>query len=262
MKKTSILSVVLVGLAILGAGCNSGCGRKQNIFKEDDASQNLATDNQTEPGDMQTSSSPITIDREPTSLSEAPTKFVFKKDGTTIKEITTSKSSPFTMRIFKQTDNFVYVAGYREGLGGYILFEADPITLYRVDLKTNEVIDLTRKDMIVEDIYGDNMIAWADPVNKVITVTYPADSSPARFSVPKKYGQFGNIRFSPDGKKIAYAAAIGNVDKEQGAVFVANIETGKQNLVIETTEENKYYEVNGWKDNNTVDFVDRGVTEK
>jgi hypothetical protein len=70
------------------------------------------------------------------------------------------------------------------------------------------VIDLTRKDMIVEDIYGDNMIAWADPVNKVITVTYPADSSPARFSVPKKYGQFGNIRFSPDGKKIAYAAAI------------------------------------------------------
>jgi hypothetical protein len=79
MKKTSILSVVLVGLAILGAGCNSGCGRKQNIFKEDDASQNLATDNQTEPGDTQTSSTPITIDREPTSLSEAPTKFVIKK---------------------------------------------------------------------------------------------------------------------------------------------------------------------------------------
>lgn len=265
MKKTSALSLILMGFAILGAGCNPGCGRKQNIFKEDSATQNLAKDNRAEGTDKQTTSAPITIDREPASLSEAPTKFIIKKDGSQIKEINIKDGSPFTMRVFKQTDNFVYVAGYREGLGGYILFEADPITLYQINLKTNEVVDLTKQNLIVEDIYNDDAIAWADPTKRKIVIGHIGKNSELTINVPKMYSQFGNIHFSPDGKKIAYAAAVGNPDNEAGAVFMVNIESIdslQETLVAKTSEGSKYFEVNGWKDNDTVDFVDRGVTEK
>ncbi len=248
--------LVLLGSTILfGAGCNQGCWNKQPLFKQDvDQTEQVAT--------TTVSVEPFLIERVPVSLAEPAQKFILKKEGVVIKEIIPVNNELFTMRIFKETDKFIYVAGYHEGVGGYTLFETDPTILYQVNKQTNDVVDVTRKGMIVEDIYGDDLLAWADIVNKAVVVQYVGAVSQIKFDVPKKYSQFGNIRFSPDGSKIAYAAAVGDVTKEGGVVYSADLVTGKQKLITEIKDDDKYFEIQGWKSTSTINYVDRGVNEK
>lgn len=253
------LFLLLVGIVLVGAGCNSGCVRKVNPFKEDKSTSSTSYQSSTTSPD---NISPVVVERMPSSLTEEPQKFILKKNGKVVKEIIPVQGNPFTMRVFKQTDRYVYIAGYREGLGGYILFEADPIVLYQVNLENSEAVELTRNDLIVQDIFNDDLIAWVDVVNRKIIIRRINGNFELQTNVPSKYSQFGNVRFSPDGKKFAYAAALGNQDKEAGAVFVVEVNTGKQVLVAETTEAHRYFEVTGWKSSEVVDYVDRGVVEK
>jgi hypothetical protein len=264
MKTTFFrLTLLLVGITLVGAGCNSGCGRKISPFKSDQTVSSTPSDALSNPPNNQTVSSPITIERIPAALSEAPQKFIIKNEGALIKEIIPRQDTPFTMRVFKQTDKYVYIAGYREGLGGYILFEADPTVLYQVKLENNEIVDLSSgSGLVVEDIFKDDLIAWADILHKKIVVRRINGNFQLETKVLVKYTQFGNVHFSPDGKKFAYAAALGNPDKEAGAVFVVDIDTGKQVLIAETKELNRYFEISGWKNNDEVDYVDRGVIQK
>lgn len=258
MKKIYLFVGLLTGITILGAGCNPGCLRKNGIFKTD-AQINTATDTPQTPSETPL---PVTIERIPSSLAEAPQKFTIKKDGQVITEVIPTNGNPFTMRIFKQTEKFVYVGGYRDGMGGYVLFEADPTVIYQIDLETKNVVNLSRGELVVQDIYNDDMVAFSDLKQKKVVLRRINGNFQQEVKVPSKYGQFGNVRFSPDGTKVSYAAAVGNPDKEVGAVFMIDVQTGKQTLVSETNEPNKYFEVDGWKDNGTVDYVDRGVNEK
>lgn len=68
-----------------------------------------------------------------------------------------------------------------------------------------------------------------------------------------KYGQVGDVHFSPNGAKLAYAAAVGDPEKESGAVYVIDIATGKQTRIAET-KKSGYFHVNGWKDAIAVDY--------
>jgi tricorn protease-like protein len=251
------LGTLLVGVVVLGAGCNQGCLSKGSVFKKDLPAIGSPTSTAADiPVER------VVIERMPSSLAEAPQKFIIKKDGVAVKEVVPVNGTPFTMRVFKKSDAFVYVAGYKEGIGGYILFEADPENLFQIDMNTGNVVDLTRTGLVVQDIFQDDLVAWSDPVNKKIVVRRINGNFQMEFVVPKKYAQVGNVKFSPDGKHIAYAVAVGNENKESGAVYSGNLETGKQVLISETVDPNKYLEVSGWKDATTVDYVDRGVNEK
>lgn len=255
-RKYLTFVALLTGVVILGAGCNQGCLRGDSFFKKD--VPDVTTPSSTPPIATQR----VLVERIPSSLSELPQKFVIKKDGVVVKEVVASNGQPFTMRVMKETEVFSYVAGYREGIGGYILFEADPEMVFQIDLHTGDVLDLTRKGLVLQDIFEDDLVAWSDVVARKVVVRRINGNFQMEFIVPKKYTQFGNVKFSPDGKRVAYAVAIGNPEAERGAVYNADLETGKQVLVSETDSAQKYFEVNGWKDAKSVDYADRGVNDK
>lgn len=165
-----------------------------------------------------------------------------------------SGESP-SLTLVKQTLQNAYLGYCPGGLGGAYLFEACPYGLTRLDLKTHELKDMTPSELL---IFGDvspdeNWLVWKDSQKHTVVLQSIVDKTEKSFVVPKEFEQFGNIRFSPDGTKIAYAAANGiDWTAANGVVQVINIASAVQTTVARSLKE--AFEVYGWKDADTVDY--------
>lgn len=173
------------------------------------------------------------------------------KDGDTlISEI--SEEGSLSPEIIKQSDSAVYIGLFPDGVGGYILYPLDPIKSYRYDLQKKTMSEIKG---VVGDVSLDEKLIVGresgEQEGKIKIVVRKIDTGEVvrEFPVPDKYLQAGTVMFSPNGKKIAYAAALGDPDleEESSEVFWADIENGTQNVAEQPSE--GVYEIKRWKDN-------------
>lgn len=192
-------------------------------------------------------------------------EFYFMKDAETTLATLPGKiteGADLGDKINKVTNNNAYVSICSTGFGGYIWYDFCYGNTYRIDLKTGEVVNADpREDKTIHlnfmDVSADeNRTAWTtDSELRKIYILPPAESDGIlEFNVDSKYGQFGDVKFSPDGKNFAYAAIVGNPTEEYSAVYKVNLETGKQTAVVEGL--GGPYNVKGWENNETVLYTD------
>lgn len=190
------------------------------------------------------------------------TSFVIKKDGKEVGKISTKNESQ--VKVFKQTQNNIYLGVEPLGLGGYILY-GGPQTLYKLDLKTNALskINIVPNQGFFTDVSPDETrVAYINLNSPGINPSSKAEENvivenitsglKQLFGASLKYKVLGDALFSPDGKKIAYVAAVGNPEKEAGAVFIVDIASGKETTI--KTKTGEAFHITKWIDNDTLNY--------
>lgn len=188
--------------------------------------------------------------------SEAPgvTRFTIKNGNTVIG--TFDREGPAEAEIMHQDACVMYFRTVPIGIGGYILFDTMNFPWYRVDLSKNTYAAMPSPALFsVQDIAPDQKsFVGVDSDGHAIVLLDMTGKELKRFPVAKKYSQYGDVYFSPNAQKIAYAAALGEPEKEQGEVFVIDLQTGKETSVI--SKLNGYINVSGWRDNQAPRYIE------
>lgn len=192
-------------------------------------------------------------------------KFVVKQAGKKIAELpgTFTANDEVAATMNKITDKNAYVSVCATGMGGYIWYTFCLGNSYQVDLTTGTVKDLdTRTDKAVHldfmDISPDEQTtAWTSDYtgHKIYLLSTTDNKVVKTFDVDPKYGQFGDVKFSPDGAKLAYAAIVGDPSAEYSAIFTIDIATGKQTSLKEGLGIGPF-NVTGWTNNTTPEAND------
>jgi hypothetical protein len=199
------------------------------------------------------------------SRDDSKDKYVLMKDigETFVAELpeTVTENEEKDANITKITDKNAYIETCATGFGGYIWYHFCYGNTYRVNLSTGEVLQLDSplegiEEQFFQDVSPDEQsTVWTSTsINKIVVYTVGKDEAVHTFDVDKKYTQFGDVKFSPDGKKLAYAAIVGNPDEEFSAVYIIDIATGKQTPVIEDLA--GPFNVEQWENNETVLYSD------
>lgn len=182
--------------------------------------------------------------------------FVIKKDGVLWKTIAAGAGES-AISVFKQTKQYVYLAPEIDGFGGYILYEALPTRVIRVDLKTGDQ-KVFQVGGVLEDISADEkQMIWIIAGQGTLGfAVYDVASGKRVLTIPveKNFSQAGNAHFSPDMKKFAYAAALGLPDRDGGAVMSVDIAKKQQTKLVEDLHVNKVPHVYGWTTTSTIDY--------
>lgn len=161
----------------------------------------------------------------------------------------------------KETSKSIYFETCATGFGGYINYGFCHGPSYRFDRTTNVVRKMLSDGRIFDVSTNEDMFVWVENGNKnanQIKVRTIATDKDQIISVPAKYSQFGDAKFSPNAEKIAYAAIIGDPENEKGSVIIVDLATGKQTY-IEQDKENAIYTVKGWKNADAVEYVNNWI---
>lgn len=165
------------------------------------------------------------------------------------------------LEIFASTSQAIYFQRQLAGLDGYVIFPNNQVPLIRVDRVTGEMLQITTKTKFTspqDTLPDDSLIAYVvseDPRGKGIVTIEPSTGLQKFYPIspPTPYTVIGDVRFSPNGKEVAFAMAANNPDQEQGAVYRLNLTTGKTTRVAATKPaDNTYYRVLGWTPQDTV----------
>lgn len=188
-------------------------------------------------------------------------EYVMKRNGAELARIVSDKCHPY---VFRQTDKYIFLASDRTEKGR-VLYPGSP-DIYRIDLEKNHsdhiTFEMPENSVALDDISADGQLALFSARGlffggkirssaSMVVVDIDTSEVVHRFPVPEDYLQPGSGKFSPNGKKIAYAAGdTGSVDLEQWpsgipsgkyrdkfAVFVIDIETGQQTEVASREED-------------------------
>jgi WD40 repeat protein len=195
--------------------------------------------------------------------SPVPTRLMIAPLGTTSGTAvyqTTSTEGLFVVPLRWAPDGkHLYFSMEPSGLGGYILFGGRS-SLYSLDVgsgATTEIIpvDLRHSAICLDDLSPDNTLI-ARHCDGEISVTNLQSGQRTKVNLPKELtpdmvSQRGDVRFSPDGTRLAFAMAKGDSNNEQGWVGVTDDLTGSSRLVA-TAPKGSYYSVLGWFDANTL----------
>lgn len=158
-------------------------------------------------------------------------------------------SVPDQISIFRKTLLYTYV-------------QAEPTSLVRIQNWSGAVDKITRNDgAAIGDISpNESIVAWSldDDSGKKIIFENLNNHLQVTFAVPTRFKQFGFLHFSNDGTRLAYSAATGNPNAEEGTIFVIDLKKFQQFPLIFSHQNNGYFVVNGWK-NNIVDYESKTV---
>lgn len=152
--------------------------------------------------------------------------------------------------ILKQTKTNAYLQVRPDGLGGYVLYPMS-FPLYKLDLVANTLAKISDSASDVSD--SERYIVGTNHSAHIITLLDLSANKTQEFTVESKYAQFGDVKVSPNDKKIAYAASIGNPDNEKGDIFIVTIAGGAQ-LKVNNYEINRSTKVFGWSTNDDLDW--------
>jgi hypothetical protein len=145
------------------------------------------------------------------------------------------------------------------GLGGYILF-GGASNLYQIDLATKKVTEVlppgaSGAQVCLDAISGDLRYLADHCSQKSISVRDLVSGGTTTIQAPREasllFQALGSARFSPDGRRLAFALALRNPDNEQGWVAVSDGISGGSKLVL-TSKLGSYYTVLGWLDDQTL----------
>jgi len=147
------------------------------------------------------------------------------------------------------------------GLGGYIPFSGAS-SLYQIDVNTKKVTPLipfntpsTSPFGCLDALSGDYRFVVEHCTSKTITIRDLTNPNASTIIQPPDgaagYRLLGSARFSPDGKRVAFAMAKGDPSAEQGWVAVSDGVSGGSKLIL-TGETGLYYTIAGWLDDQTL----------
>ncbi len=145
------------------------------------------------------------------------------------------------------------------GIGGYIPF-GGASSLYRIDLATRAVTELipfnpTSGVMTCLDALSADFRLAADHCTlNAIQVRDLQSGEITQVKAPEEASGFrllGSARFSPDGKRLAFAMAKGDPGAEQGLIAISDGLSGASKVIL-TGEPGMYYTLKGWLDDQTL----------
>lgn len=250
MKKITLFTSALL---LLGAGCSRYAPETAPAL--DPITPTAVNNPAVEPAKPTTT--PITPSTTPKLVTTTPISFpnLLAQDN--------SRGELTALNLFATSSDAFYFQRELDGMGGYIIFNVNQNPLIRVDRSTGEMKIITTKTKFTapEDVMpDDSLIAYVvseDPRGKGIATVDPATGLQKFYPItpPAPFTLLGNVRFSPDGKEVAFAMAVGDPDHEQGAVYRLNLATGKTTRVaITKPADNTYFTVLGWTPQNTINY--------
>lgn len=159
-------------------------------------------------------------------------------------------------QFFSADGQWLYFSKEPMGIGGYILFGGGS-SLYKINVTTKEIVDVIPTDLSEEPVAcldavsadlhfvaehcSQNFIRIRDLISGGNSIFNP----PAAITTGHQLA--GSARFSPDGKKLAYAVAKSVQDDEQGWVVVSDTAFDDSKVIL-TSPEGRYYTIAGWLD--------------
>ena len=159
------------------------------------------------------------------------------------------------IEIIATDGDYAYVNIAPDGMGGYILYSGY-YWVFRIDTSDWTYVQLPIDGFITDlniehqaavmkdNVQGRTMMSVLD-LNTFEKLSYSANS---------EYGQIGDGLLSPDGTKLAFAAAIGApVDTEKGVIYVFDLQDNTKDIYAPVIE--GIYQINGWIDNETLDYT-------
>lgn len=180
----------------------------------------------------------------------------------------------YQVNLLRRTKRHAYFEHCLKEARGYLLFGVCPRHIYRLDLESKEFINLLGAQPspldLAEDVSADERYlavgsnSLLEGKSKLFIVIKPlaeGEEQPLAFPIAEEYKQLGDIHFSPDGSKVAYAVASGDLKNEKGAVVVLELVNGRHTTIVKTTEPKTYYRVFGWKPSGEVQYELRRVEE-
>ncbi len=145
------------------------------------------------------------------------------------------------------------------GFGGYILFGGHN-ALYSYDPSNSQFVTLVPAEemhgLCLDEYRLDlNVVAFnCGPNGSQIVLRNLNSSAETTLPVLAEQGAAGSVRFSPDGKWIAYAIAKGNPDNESGKIVVGPADLSAAPEAIASVD-NGYDYLNTWLDNDSLLFT-------
>ncbi|MBI2453426.1 hypothetical protein HYV56_01840 [Candidatus Peregrinibacteria bacterium] len=217
-------------------------------------------------------SNPIEIVREEEPVSKVPTpktpqeltvisdesemSFVIFLDGKKVSTI--PRDNPSQMTFQRVMKKYAYIGFNYTGLGGYILYSG-PDEVWRLDLSTytlDKVLTHEMQSLSDSDISPDEkMLAYIRfdvSENQVLVIRNIESAEEQEYAISSQYPWLGDVYFSPDGSKVALAAAE-KEPVEKGGVFIVEVPRGAVSEVV-IREDGVYY-VKGWNNNDEVGYV-------
>jgi len=179
-------------------------------------------------------------------------KFIIKKNGIEIGNITSEVEGMSTLDIFRVTASSAYFEQQVSGIGGYIPYEIGGLGFYRLDLKTNKIarIDLPEEAVVFDLSPGESQILYRLRDGKNVILRDLITGQETKFSTPSEFSAFGDAIFSPDGTRFAYAAAKVDMENEESAAYIVNIATQQQQEIKRV--EGSFVNVKYWGSNDYV----------
>ncbi len=147
------------------------------------------------------------------------------------------------------------------GLGGYILF-GGASNLYKVDLATKQVSMVTpinpydeEPQACLDSISSDYRYVAEHCAQNFIRIRDLSSGGMANILPPDEvttgHQLVGSARFSPDGKRIAFAVARGDQTNEQGWVVVSDSAVSNAKVIL-ASQPGSYFMVAGWLNEETL----------
>ncbi len=152
------------------------------------------------------------------------------------------------------------------GIGGYIPF-GGASSLYKIDLASKQVTELipmaasSGPMTCLDALSGDYMLVADHCTEKVLTIRDLTSAKTTTINPPDGLTGIrllGSARFSPDGKRVAFAMAKGDPSGEQGWVAVSDGLSGASKLLL-TGQPGSYYTVAGWLNDDTLLVQSNGL---
>jgi hypothetical protein len=210
---------------------------------------------------------------QPTDADHPSSLLISGLDGSDLQTLLTDDAGPsrptqLVAEFWSQDGQSLYFSREPVGIGGYIIFSGAS-NLFRIDIASKQVTTIIEQSasngpMICLDAISADTRFIADHCDKTVitirdvftagapsvTIQPPADASGFKF--------VGSARFSPDGKRVAYALAKGDPSNEQGWVAIADTAGGASTL-IDTGAPGAYFSVHGWLDDQTLLIESHGL---
>ncbi len=267
-KKNLLLSLVII------LGVVSGCGQDKSLIL-DNSSSPTTTDNSTSPIATTTTSSKTLSNEKPVITFEnvfpdsagksLPKGIAIKKNGKAVQQLEYRPS--MSLVAIKQTDKYAYFGFFDDKALNHMFNDQNPLILYRIDLQTNElktIVESNTQIYYTQDISPDEkwvagitQITGGKDIPKVFVQSTDNPSDVKTFMIDSYFTYAGNVRFSPNTKKIAFAAgAVLDNGRAQSAVYIIDLDTRSLTQIERTPRtRNAYFEVKGWKDSQTVNYI-------
>lgn len=171
---------------------------------------------------------------------------------------TIEETQPYAVDIFRKTDENAYIGLTPDGIGGYILY-GGPFKIYRLNLDSKEISEIEFDGFAADISPDETMLAFvsgADTGNLQISVLNLSTRQIQNFEVGDEFQHAGDAIFSPDNKKLAYQASVGNPEDERSEIFIIDLSSGEQESITEGVgRTSDMFEIQGWKSNGELDYL-------